>query len=92
MNTEIQQDIPMSDRRFIIWDPKYGEPMRSEDGGYLSSGCMGVIPGSTENPYLSSYGTWTEGRKPEDLGIHERCRVTYNLSGSKGDYLVIRIA
>lgn len=89
MNT--QQDIPLSDRRFIVWDPKDGEPRRTEDGGYLSSGCMGVIPGSSENPYLSSYGIWTDGRSPKDLGVHERCKVTYSLSGSKGDYVLIRI-
>jgi len=88
---EQSNDIPLSDRRFIVWDPKEGEPMRSEDGGYLSSGCMGVIPGSKDNPYLSYYGVW-DGRSPEDLGVHERCRVTYSLSGSRGDYVVIRIA
>lgn len=90
LNTNPEESMAdTNEPRFIIWDPKEGEPRRSADGGYVSAGCMGVM--TLGNIYLTAYGSFS-GRKPADLAVHERCPVTYSLSGTRGEYQVIRIA
>lgn len=87
----------MSKRKFIIWDPKRGDVPRSSDGGYLTSGLIGVIEADDPvihpwNVYLTAYPTFEEGSKrPEDLEVHESIAATYSLSQSKGVYQIIRI-
>ena len=78
--------------KFIIWDPKDGEPRRSEiDGSIISSGCTGPI--GPDNCYLTTYAQKRKGqaRAFTDLDVGERIEVTYSLGGSRGDYLVIRV-
>lgn len=74
--------------KFIVWDEKIGPVPRSEDGGYMTSGLMGVI--EEENVYLKSYAHYPE-KRPTELEVHERCTATFGLSGSKGTYKIIRI-
>lgn len=76
--------------RFILWDPKDGEVPRGGSGEYLTTGLVGVLtPGSL---YLGGYPVYLDGRTYADLDVHERCRARYSLSGSSGEYLVVRIS
>jgi hypothetical protein len=48
-----------------------------------------LTPGSI---YLGGYPSYLDGRTYADLDVHERCRARYSLSGSSGEYLVVRIS
>ncbi len=74
---------------FILWDPKDGDVPRSADGGYLTSGTLGLL--TLGNAYLSAYADFTGDRRAEDLDVHERCPVRFRLSGECGDYTLIRV-
>lgn len=78
----------MSDKRFILWDPKDGEVRRDGDT-IVSDGILGRM--SQHNPYLTAYAKW-HGKLPEDLNVGESCLGTWSLSGSRGTYRCYRIA
>ncbi len=78
-------------KMFILWDPKDGEPPRNEDGSYLTSGCIGVIP--ADNVYFRAYAVYPGRKRPGDLEhVGDRiCGVKYSLSGEKGVYDIHRV-
>ena len=82
----------MSDeKRFIIWDPKDGSPIRDSDGAFVSDGCVGRI--GLDNAFLTAYG-----QRPKDskhysvLAVGEPVRnVVFKLSATGGCYDVYRV-
>ena len=80
--------------RYIIWDPKEGEPWRGQDGEFLTSGCLGAM--TADSVYLRVYAMWPEGWSWDDLVKLEVggriSGVTYNLSGSRGTYDIYRVS
>jgi hypothetical protein len=84
-------DIPLNERRFILWDPKDGYmPPRGDDGEFLSDGTLGRI--GPDNVYLTAYAGYPGQLLPKDLVFGGRIvGVEYRLSGSKGVYDVYRV-
>ena len=80
-----------SEKRFILWDPKDGEP-RKQDGEFISDGVLGRV--GLDNAYIRIYPEFPEGtNRPENLEVGESIlEVTYRLSGSKGTYDIYRVA
>ena len=74
--------------KFVIVEP--GTPVFIEDGVPSTSGILGGTV-SEGNVYISTYAVYEDVRATE-LEIGERTRATYNLSGSKGTYDVVRTA
>ena len=83
----------MSDPKYIIWDPKDGEPRRDEDG-ITSDGLIGRV--GRDNAYVRIYAAFAEGtpRAPDGgvaLEVGQFAAATFSLSGSKGTYHVYRV-
>ena len=86
--------------KYILWDPRDGDPRRAEDGEFISDGLIGRI--GPDNVYLTTYADWPSvvlggGTKAwldyRDLEVGQRIRnVVYRLSGQKGVYDVWRVA
>lgn len=70
-------------KEFILWDPRDGKPDLS------SSGLMGVLP--ENNVYISTYAH-NMGKSPGELEVGQSVEATFNLSGSKGSYLIVRVS
>lgn len=77
--------------KYILWDPKDGDPTRYGDGQIVSSGLMGEI--TADNVYLSLYAVYPADQPCiHSLAVGECIRgVQYNLSGSKGVYDIYRV-
>lgn len=77
-------------KRFILWDPRDGEPRRNDDGTYATGGILGRI--GPENPYLTAYAAVLPGEPlPQDLEIGQFTVARYSLSGSSGVYQIHRV-
>lgn len=80
----------MDNARFILWDPKDGDPRHDEEGSITSAGLVGPI--GADNAFLAAYAAYPDARRPRDLQVGERIRgVRYSLSGSVGSYDVHRV-
>ena len=84
-------DETMNEARFILWDPKDGEPYRNQDTGEItSSGILGEI--NLGNVYLMTYASYPGNVRPKDLAVNERIqRVKFSLSRRVGYYDVWRV-
>lgn len=64
-----------------------GEPVDAES----ATGILGRI--GVDNVYLTAYpAIWDGFKQPSELDVDERTRATYNLSGSKGTYDIVRVS
>jgi len=78
-------------KRFILWDPKDGEPRRNDDGDIDSDGLTGLI--GEDNVYLTTYASYREGLRNNHKGLKvgEYAIATFSLSGTKGTYQIWRV-
>ena len=82
----------MSEKKFIIWDPKDGSRPRVDDeGNIVSDGLIGRV--TQNNVYLTTYAGYPNNSQPlGDLpvggGVYG---VKFSLSGSTGFYDVYRV-
>lgn len=81
-----------TEKRFILWDYKDGNPPRTDDGGFNTDGIIGRV--GLDNVYLATYGARPDGApKYDDLEIGGCVRgVVFRLSGERGEYDVFRVA
>lgn len=83
------EDLPVRDRRFILWPSNGYEPTRDERGNITTSGAVGQLP--IEAAFLRAYAAYPDARRPIDLGVGQVIRgVVYRLSGV-GVYDVYRV-
>lgn len=82
----------MNQKKFIIWDPKDGDPRRNDSGEFISDGIIGRV--GIHNAYMEIYAEFPEDAKPlKDLEVGEAVRnVKYSLSGTSGIYDIYRVA
>lgn len=74
--------------KYILWDPKDGEPRRDEDGAFLTDGLIGRI--GPDNVYLTAYAKVL--RTPiAELHVGGVTEAEFSLSGSKGTYRIYRV-
>lgn len=73
-------------KKFIIVNP--GTPVYLEDGLDGTGGILGVL--DEGNVYVTTYAAYDDQRA-EALAVGERAQATFNLSGEKGVYEVVRI-
>jgi hypothetical protein len=77
--------------RFILWDPKDGNPRKDEEGNINTDGILGKM--GPDNAYLTAYPVYPDETRPRDLSVGGRIvGVKYSLSGGKGYYDIIRVA
>jgi hypothetical protein len=86
-----EEELMTENKAFILWDPKDGDPPREEDGGFRTSGLVGVI--GKDNVYFKAYAHYPSEKRPEDLEhVGTRIQgVTFRLSCEKGIYDVYRV-
>jgi len=79
------------ERKYILWDPRDGDPRRTEDGAFISDGIIGRI--TLDNVYLGVYAQWPDDAPSvQSLEVGQRIEnVRYSLSGSSGSYDVYRV-
>jgi hypothetical protein len=89
-NPRVDMHVSLSDRRFIIFDENDDKPSII-NGHCISSGIVGLM--TVDNLYLTSYAHYPYGApKISDMGLNECIRnVEYHLSGSYGNYTVMRV-
>lgn len=79
--------------RFIIWDPREGDPPRTSDGDFNTSGLIGWL--EINNVYLRTYAVWPDGFSADSLkalGVGQCVRgVMWRLGDTKGTYDVYRV-
>ena len=75
--------------RFIVWDRVDGNPNQDDQGNITSDGILGRV--AIDNVYVSVYASYQD-KLHTDLGVGECALAEFNLSGSKGSYLVYRVA
>jgi hypothetical protein len=80
--------------RYIIWDPRDGEPRTDGDGEITSDGVIGRI--GRDNVYLRGYAKYADGTEygPDGAPVLEPGQFAvaeFGLSGSKGTYRVYRV-
>lgn len=79
----------MTEKMFIIWDQKDGEPRRGDDGEFLTDGIIGRV--GADNVYVRGYAAYREGDH-ESLEVGQFAVADFSLSGSKGTYRVYRVS
>jgi len=82
----------MTEKKFIIWDPKDNyRPRCDDDGNIVSDGVTGRI--GEDNVYLTTYADYPpSSKKLSELEVGESIKkVRYSLSGSSGLYDVYRV-
>lgn len=82
----------MSEKKFIIWDPKDGpRPRVDDDGNIVSDGLIGRV--TATNVYMTTYAEYPNNSRPlADLQVGEGIYgVRYSLSGSSGIYDIYRV-
>lgn len=82
-------DVPVSERRFILWPSNGYEPTRDERGNITTSGAVGQL--SFEAAFLTAYPAYPDARRPIDLNVGQAIHgVVYRLSGV-GVYDIYRV-
>lgn len=82
----------MSEKKFIIWDPKDNyRPRCDEDGNIVSDGVIGRV--TATNVYMTTYAEYpNNSRALADLQVGEAVYgVKFSLSGSSGIYDIYRV-
>lgn len=76
--------------KYIVWDPKDGEPLRGDDGSFASGGLIGEV--GRDNVYVNTYAAYDEmERDLAGLEVGQFSVATFSLGGSKGRYRVYRV-
>jgi hypothetical protein len=83
----------MEKAKFILWDPKDGEPRTDEAGVITSDGIIGRV--GRDNVYVRTYPVYDDVERDIEgnvsLEVGGFAVATFNLSGSKGRYRVYRV-
>lgn len=84
----MSEDIPLEDRRFILWNTKRDGQVRYP--GDRTDGVIGQV--THENVYLTAYASYPGDELPKDLKLGQCIKsVRYNLSSEHGEYDVYRV-
>jgi len=79
-----------TEKKFIIWDPRDGNPVNNDNGKIESSGLIGRV--GSDNVSLSTYAEYPGDKRPRDLDLYEGIKgVGFSLSGSHGTYDIYRV-
>lgn len=86
-------DVPISERRFILWNTKNGAPPRGEDGRINTGGVFGEL--ERGNVFLNGYAKYPRGFSDKSLEmLHVGgviFGVKFSLSNEIGFYNVYRV-
>jgi len=79
------------ERKYILWDPRDGDPRRADNGAFISDGIIGRV--TLDNVYIGVYAQWPDGAPSvQSLEVGQCIKgVRYGLSGSSGSYDVYRV-
>jgi hypothetical protein len=78
-----------TDHRYIIWDPRDGEPQTGDDGEIISAGVMGVL--EPKSVYITVYPNYRDDRLPNTLEVGAFSVAEFSLSGTRGVYRIYRV-
>jgi hypothetical protein len=80
--------------RYILWNPRDGEPLTDEGGNVSSDGIIGRV--GRDNVYVKTYAAYAEGTERDADGspvleVGGFAVADFSLSGSRGTYRVYRV-